>query len=126
MNAVQILAEIQTFTNSPEGQFLIGAIEGNLSTQAEQTVDSDLIAYIQANPNVTPDETVKTVEGREFHKLRVKLGWFGFLVDGLANDTQVTAKVQAFIRARLAAAQTAGTIVLNPQTNTLSLAPKPA
>jgi len=126
MNAVQILADIQAFTSSAEGQFLIGVIEGNLNTQAMQTVDADLVAYLQSNPNVTVDETVKTVEGREFHKVRVKLGWFGFLVDGLANDVQVVAKVQAFIQSRINAAETAGMIVVNAQTGALSLAAKTA
>ncbi|HEX5324702.1 MAG TPA: hypothetical protein VFW40_13015 [Capsulimonadaceae bacterium] len=124
MNAVQIISEIQVFSNSAEGQFIFSLIEGNLNTTATQAVDSDLAAYLQANPNVTQEETVATLQGREFHNLRVKLGWLGFLVDGLANDVQVVAKVQAFIRSRIAAAEAAGTVVVNAQTGALSLAPK--
>jgi len=123
MNTLQILSEIQVISNSPEGQVIVGMITGNLTAQAQAKVDGDLTAYLQANPNVTPNETVTTVMGREFHNLRVKLGWFGFLVDGLANDSQVTTKVVAYIKSRIQAAINAGKILVNPQTGNYSLAP---
>lgn len=121
-----LIQEIEQFAGSSNGQLLAGTVEGIITEDVKQQVDADIVTYFTQSPNVLQAKAVAVLVGREFHAARVKLGFFGFLVDIYANDSRVVSNVTAFVVAEIQGDIATGVLMQNPTTGTIALAPKQA